>query len=428
VFYGARGNTGRTAAVIALLGAGRHAGPMTALPMTGPGPGRAGRRRSVRARLALLYGVLFLMCGAVLLAISNGLGSGWSDTRAVPAGAVPGPAAGRQQALADAVHVAVSHRFLLASLLAFAVMAVLSVLLGWLVAGRVLRPLRQMTAATQRISADRLHERLAMPGPGDELTDLADTIDGVLARLEDAFAAQRRFVANASHELRTPLATMRAALDVAEAKPGPVPPQTVALAGRIRAELDRTDELLEGLLTLARAQHAVLPGDGRVRLADTVAGALAARADAITARGLTVRQHAGSGGDWVQGSAALLARMTGNVIDNAVAHNQDGGWIRAVTGTTAGRACLVTETGGPVLDPAQVALLAQPFRRLGADRTGSDTGAGLGLSIVAAIAAAHGGTLELAARDGGGLRVTITLPLAQPPAAARQPAGAGWPG
>ena len=139
-------------------------------------------------------------------------------------------------------------------------MTVVSAVLGWIVAGRVLRPLRQITAATRRISADNLHERLAMPGPGDELKDLADTIDGLLERLEGAFAAQRRFVANASHELRTPLATMRASLDVAVAKPEPVPAQTVALAGRLRTELDRVDRLLEGFLVLARAQHGDLPG------------------------------------------------------------------------------------------------------------------------------------------------------------------------
>ena len=146
------------------------------------------------------------------------------------------------------------------SVVALAIMAVVSVVLGWFAAHRVLRPLRRMTAATRRISADNLHERLAVPGPADEVKDLADTIDGLLERLEGAFAAQRRFVANASHELRTPLATMRASLDVAKAKPEPAPPQTTALAARLRTELDQVDRLLEGLLVLARAQHGDLPG------------------------------------------------------------------------------------------------------------------------------------------------------------------------
>jgi DNA-binding response OmpR family regulator/HAMP domain-containing protein len=167
------------------------------------------------------------------------------------------------QAAAAQAHQAVSHQFLLGSVFALGVMTLVSVLVGWVAAGRVLRPLRVMTAATRRISAESLHERLAMPGPGDELKDLADTIDGLLARLESAFAAQRRFVANASHELRTPLATMRASVDVAVAKPGPVPAATLALAGRLRTELDRVDGLLDGLLMLARAQHGALPGSDR---------------------------------------------------------------------------------------------------------------------------------------------------------------------
>ena len=175
-------------------------------------------------------------------------------------------------------------------------MTVASAVLGWVVAGRVLRPLRAMTAATRRISADSLHERLAMPGPDDELKDLADTIDGLLERLEGAFAAQRRFVANASHELRTPLATMRASLDVAVAKPGPVPAPTIALAGRLRAELDQVDRLLDGLLDAGpRAARSRCRPD-QVSLGDLAAAALAARSAGIAARGLTVRQVNGSSG------------------------------------------------------------------------------------------------------------------------------------
>jgi signal transduction histidine kinase len=294
--------------------------------------------------------------------------------------------------------------------------------LGWLVAGRVLRPLRQMTAATRRISADSLHERLAVTGPGDELKDLADTIDGLLERLEGAFAAQRRFVANASHELRTPLTTMRASVDVAVAKPEPVPAQTIALADRLRAELDRVDGLLDGFLALARAQHGDLPGQTTLSLEYLAAAALAVRADAIAARHLTVHHATGSDGTWVTGSQALLCRMVDNVLDNAIGHNRDGGWISVTTGTDGHLARLVVETGGDVLDAGQVSQLAQPFRRLGADRTGSDHGSGLGLSIVDAIAVAHGGTLGLRARAEGGLAVSIGLPLA-----AGRLAGAGVP-
>jgi signal transduction histidine kinase len=383
----------------------------------------AAPRRTVRLRLTALYGVLFLVSGAVLLAIASGLVVSRSTTEASPAYAQQPPQSALAQAQAriqqlqqelaaqQSPHSSLGHLLLVGSLIALAVMTALSLLLGWAVAGRVLRPLREMTAATRRISADSLHERLAMPGPADEMKDLADTIDGLLERLESAFAAQRRFVANASHELRTPLATMRAAVDVAVAKPGPVPAPTIALAGRVRTELDQVDRLLEGLLALARAQHGVLPGVEMLSLGDIVSAALAARADAIAARKLAVRHRFGYDGARVTGSQPLLRRMVDNVIDNAIRHNHDGGWIRVST-QADGMARLLVETGGDVIDQRQVAQLAQPFRRLGADRTGSDTGAGLGLSIVAAIAAAHGGTLDLHARAEGGLRVSIGLPLA----------------
>ncbi len=370
-------------------------------------------RRTVRMRLTALYCVLFVLSAVVLLAITNGVGSSTSQTTTVTSG-------GAQQGRTVAVQAqtATSHQYLLGSAIALGVMAVVSVAAGWVIAGRVLRPLRVMTATTRRISADSLHERLAIDGPGDELKDLADTIDALLERLDGAFAAQRRFVANASHELRTPLATMRVSLDVAVAKPGPVPPGTITLAGQVRAELDKVDQLLEGLLVLARAQHGALPGRAVLPLDYVVSAALAAQEDAITARNLTVLHVSGSDGIWVEGSQPLLRRMADNVIGNAVCHNRDGGWIRITTAAGKGAARLTIENGGDILDPAQAAGLAQPFRRLGADRTGSDDGAGLGLSIVAAITQAHRGSLQLHARPGGGLKVTITLPLPLAPRAA----------
>ena len=351
-------------------------------------------RRTVRMRLTALYCVLFVLSAVALLvivAISNaGQGSGGPPSPPVP------------------VHSSIS-RYVRSSVIALGEMTVVSVAVGWVVAGRVLRPLRAMTATTRRISADNLHERLAIHGPGDELKDLADTIDALLERLDGAFAAQRRFVANASHELRTPLATMRVSVDVAAAKPGPVPPETITLAGQVRAELDKVDELLDGLLVLARAQHGVLPGRAVLPLDDVVSAALAAGGGAIAARNLTV---SGSDDVWVEGSQPLLRRMADNVIGNAVSHNRDGGWIRITTQADGDMARLTIENGGDILDPTQVAGLAQPFRRLGADRTGSDNGTGLGLSIVAAITEAHGGSLDLHASPGGGLKVMITLPLA----------------
>jgi hypothetical protein len=386
------------------------------------------RRRTVRLRLTVLYGVTFLLTGAGLLVIA-GLVTVGSSSRVSSTAPAPGQQPSTQalaqaqaqihrlqaQLAAEAGHTGqpLWHSLLIGSLVALAIMAAVSVVLGWFVANRVLRPLRKMTAATRRISADNLHERLAVPGPVDEVKDLADTIDELLERLEGAFAAQRRFVANASHELRTPLATMRASLDVAEAKPEPAPPQTTALAGRLRTELDQVDRLLEGLLVLARAQHGNLPGHTTLSLDAVVSAALAARTAATTAQGLTVRSTSGPDGTWVQGSQALICRMVDNVMDNAVTHNARGGWIKVRTEVNGPTAWLVVETGGDVLDQRQVQQLAQPFRRLAADRTGSGHGAGLGLSIVAAIAEAHGGTLDLYARPEGGLRVSIGLPLAR---------------
>ncbi|MEO3810196.1 HAMP domain-containing sensor histidine kinase [Sphaerisporangium sp. B11E5] len=374
--------------------------------------------RTVRVRFTALYGGLFLLSGAGLLIITNLFGMGaMGSTTVAPQPQPPQPEAALRhvaqlQAQLEGLHAAQSRQLLVGSLLALAVMGLVSAGLGRVVAGRVLRPLRTITAATRRISADNLHERLAVPGPADEVKDLADTIDELLERLEASFAAQRRFVANASHELRTPLATMRASLDVAVAKPGPVPAQTVTLADRLRTELDQVDRLLEGFLTLARAQHGDLPGDAPVSLGGVAGEVLAGRAADIAARDLTV--HDDTRGDaWVRGSRTLLSRMAGNVIDNAITHNEDGGWIRVATAAGDGTARLVVESGGEPLDEAQVALLSEPFRRLGADRTGSDTGSGLGLSIVASVATAHGGTLELTARPEGGLRVTVALPLAR---------------
>jgi signal transduction histidine kinase len=400
---------------------------------------------TVRVRLTALYGILFVISGALLLAIASGVAVGSSSVRmASPAsqgGGTPGSALAQAQArvhqlqnqLSQLQSQAVvqpgqqdlSHALLMASLIALAIMTVVSVLLGWLVAGRALRPVRQMTAAAQRISAHNLDERLAIRGPNDELKELGDTIDGLLERLETAFKAQRRFVANASHELRTPLATIRASLDVALAKPEPAPPQTVALAARLRTELDKIDQLLEAFLFLARAQHRNLPGQAVLPLDYLAATAVADQAAAISTRNLTVREESDPGGAWVEGSQALITRMVQNVIDNAVSHNDDGGWIQVRSGTAGGQAVLVVENGGAVLDQAQVRELSQPFRRIGADRIGSDRGSGLGLSIVAAIAEAHGGSVGLLARPEGGLRVSIQLPAAAAVPVGVVPSGAG---
>jgi signal transduction histidine kinase len=381
-----------------------------------------------------LYGALFFASGVLLVAIVSSVTAVRTSSSAVfPAHATaPGSAQADQRIRqleaqlaqqSQQSHTALSHGLVLASVIAIVAMTVISIVIGWILAARALRPVREMTATAQRISADSLDERLAVPGPQDELKELGDTIDGLLERLESAFSAQRRFVANASHELRTPLATMRASIDVALAKPEPAPPQTVALAGRLRGELDRIDKLLEALLALARAQHRDLPDRTELPLDYVVRAALADQRAAISAKNLTVDDSGGPGGAWVTGSQALLSRLVENVIDNAVRHNEQSGWIRIAAHADGQFATLEVENGGQLIDQRVASDLAQPFRRAGADRTGSDDGSGLGLSIVAAIAEAHGGRIDLRAREGGGLLVRVELPAAV--AVPSVPAGSG---
>ncbi|MFC3454143.1 sensor histidine kinase [Amycolatopsis speibonae] len=373
--------------------------------------------RPVRLRFTLLYAGLFLASGIVLLVLTNLL-AGNQLTETVPARS-PGTEQTSLAAAQQVIHglrdqlsdleAARARQLLVGSLIALAVMVVVSVVLGRIVAGRVLRPLRTITGATRQISAENLHERLAVPGPADEVKELADTIDDLLERLEASFAAQRRFVANASHELRTPLATMRASLDVAVGKPRP-PAQTITLADRFRTELDQVDSLLEGLLVLARAQHGVLDDEVPVSLRDLVSAALATRAADIAGKSLTVDDGDLQETARTLGSPTLLARVVDNLIDNAITHNHTGGWIRVATKEESGAVALLVETGGALFAQEHVDGLTQPFRRLAADRTGSEHGSGLGLSIVAAIAEAHGGHVRLRARPAGGLDVVISLP------------------
>jgi signal transduction histidine kinase len=374
------------------------------------------RRGTVGVRFTLLYTVGFLVSGIVLLGLTVLLSRGTVSSTG-PVGVPPAPDGGTaaeqqlrqlEEQLAT-VHDQQTRQLLAGSMVALVVMAVVSLLLGRALAARVLRPLRSITDATRRISADDLDRRLSVDGPTDEVKDLADTIDDLLERLEASFTAQRRFVANASHELRTPLATIRASLDVATAKPDPAA-GTVALAARVRTQLDRVEHLLDGFLVLARAQHGGFADTTVVDLADAVGTALRDRSTDLVAKDLRVTVDLPPG-TVTRGSPALLARLVDNVVDNAVTHNETGGWVE-VTGCTADETVLVVETGGRVLDQREVDRLARPFERLGVERTGSS---GLGLSIVAAVAAAHGGRLTLLARPDGGLRVSVALPGVKAP-------------
>jgi len=379
-------------------------------------------RPTVRWRLTLLYSVLFVICGAALLAITYYLFQKFAfnpPKRIVGADGRPIAQLAKVPTVIDAQRSIGLHHLQIYSGIALGIMAIVSVVLGWLVAGRVLAPLRTITATTERISERNLHERLAMSGPRDELRLLADTIDRLLERLEAAFEAQRRFVANASHELRTPLAMMRTTLDVAIAKPAGVPPQMHELDAELRLDLDHCDRLLESFLALARAENGRVPTHDHVALEPLITDALYARANRIAVKRLAVETHLSP--VEVAGSPTLLARMVENVIENAVRHNQPEGMIE-LTLSPLGKqqAQLTVDSSGPPLNPSAVAQLAQPFKRLGQDRIESQNGHGLGLSIVAAVVAAHNGSLELQARPEGGLRVQVTLPGA----AVQQPAGA----
>jgi signal transduction histidine kinase len=370
------------------------------------------RRGTVGTRITLLYVSVFFVSGVILLLVTFAFSTGSRTTVARPrASADPAGLTDAQQQLAAlqeqmaAQNVDQARRFVWGWAAALIVMGILSLLIGRLMAVHAIAPLRLITEVTRRISADSLNERIGIRWPNDEVKDLADTIDGLLERLEASFTAQRRFVANASHELRTPLATIRASLDVAVAKPDPAA-STVALADRLRTQLDRVDHLLDGLLVLARAQHGSPAETVSVDLADLVAGALRERAADVTAKNLTVTVDVPPR-TVAQGNRPLLARLVANVVDNAVTHNEDGGWVRIAGGLTDDATELIVETGGRVLDQAEVDRLTQPFERLGEERVGSS---GLGLSIVSAIATAHSGRLRLTARPEGGLMVLIVLP------------------
>ncbi|HEX4108188.1 MAG TPA: HAMP domain-containing sensor histidine kinase [Solirubrobacteraceae bacterium] len=370
------------------------------------------QRRTIRVRLTALYFAVFLASGAALLGITSAVWQGRTGGASQTVSAVPEPSSGAQRpSIVVTQHTSDWHQLLVAGAIGLAIMAAVSLALGWLLAGRFLRPLRTITATTRRISATNLHERLSLAGPDDELAELAGTFNELLDRLERSFAFERRFVANASHELRTPLAGMRASLDVAMGKPGPAPAHLDVLADRLRRELDHADRLLASFLTLAQTQQGPPTDESTVSLAELARAAIERRADAIAQLGLDVRQERCAQAP-VTGSQTLLARMVENAIDNAIGHNQPGGWVRVITEAGEHQARLIVENGGALLRPDEVGRLTEPFRRIGAERTGSGNGAGLGLAIIASIAEVHGGTLDLEALGAGGLRVAIMLPVA----------------
>jgi len=349
-------------------------------------------RLTLRTQLTLLYAGPFFLSGVALLSIpilqtSDSRPAGTQPPEPVPGGA---PDAGM-----DAL--------LTASAVGLTIMVVVSVVLGWLIAGRFLRPLRTITATARDISANNLHRRLGRTGHNDEFTVLAETLDDLFARLESSFESQRRFVANASHELRTPLTAERTLLQVALADPDADSAALRTACLEVLALGESQERLINALLTLAGGEQGL---DQRVPfelpvIARTV---LLGR----SARGIEVETSlapATAGGD-----PSLVESLVANLVDNALRHNVPGGWVRVATSVGEdGRARLRVTNTGPVIPPDEVDRLFEPFQRLGGQRLRHTDGHGLGLAIVRAIATAHGAAVRPKARPEGGLDVEVVF-------------------
>jgi two-component system sensor histidine kinase VanS len=373
--------------------------------------------RTVRLRLALLYSGLFLVLGVALLATTYLIfRSNTGVDLIVPTGTAHrsisrGALNDVRQMFAGAVERDTHglHQGLIQSGLALVVMTVVSVALGWLVAGRVLRPLRVMTATTREISERNLNERLALSGPRDELKDLADTVDGLLARLETHVAEQQRFAANASHELRTPLALTQTLLDVARKDPNGVNEE---LVDHLHAVNTRAIDLTEALLLLSRAERRSFTPE-HVDLSLIAEEATETLLPLAEKRGVNIET---SGEETpTSGSHALLLQLTTNLVHNAIVHNlSEDGTVWVTTSVHSERVVLTVENTGQQLTPQLVSTLAEPFQR-GTQRIRADhAGVGLGLAIVNSIAQAHDGALTLTPRAAGGLCVTVRLPATPP--------------
>ena len=396
-------------------------------------------RRTARLRLTILYGVVCLLFGAILLTVTYLLTWGLagpageiimatpqstaaaSQSSASPAAQQQNPGQPQQsfaspaprqegpgQPQTGAMQIAIDRRLLLArSGIALVIVSGGALGAGWLLAGRVLRPLGTITAAARRISASSLHERLALQGPDDELKELGDTLDGLFARLEASFDAQRRFAANASHELRTPLTRERALIEVTRADPASTAATWLDVSRDLLAFNAEQERLVEALLTLASSE-AGLSRREPLDLAVIASAALAVPRPGISGLGLEVRTAIQPA--VLDGDPLLVQQLVTNLIDNAVRHNIPGGDVQVITGTSDGHAVLSVANSGPAVPPAEVDRLLQPFQRLGPRRARRDDGHGLGLSIVGAIAAAHGAAVTLQPRSGGGLAVDVIFP------------------
>jgi signal transduction histidine kinase len=370
-------------------------------------------RPTVRTRLTLLLAALVVATGVVLLTVSYVLVVSTIHTTVSGPGTPVAP-----QNRSVTLDGPTTAGLLVEYSVLLPVLVVIACGLAWLVAGRMLRPLRQITDTAQRITGEGLHERLVLDGPADELTELGDTFDAMLARLEAAFTDQQLFAANAAHQLRTPMAVMRAELDLLLTGPQPSPDEVHDTATTLRRTVLSCERLLERLLTLTRG---MLGPEERepVRLDQIAEQALATATGTAHVQGLTIRP--GLHEARAYGDPSLLGELTGNLITNAVTYNCPDGWIAVSTRTDGDRVILEVSNSGEKITDTDLGGLVEPFRRAGRQRTG--TSSGLGLSIVRAIVAAHGGELGLRALAGGGLAVRVSLP-----GAGHQDATPGQPG
>ncbi|GAA2674553.1 MULTISPECIES: HAMP domain-containing sensor histidine kinase [Actinosynnema] len=290
---------------------------------------------------------------------------------------------------------------------AFLCVVVAAALLAWTITGRVLRPVHEVTDAARRLSAESLGERLRLVGPRDEVAELADTFDEMLDRLQAAFDSQRRFVANASHELRTPLSVIRTELDVTLSDPDADAEELRRMAEVVRSAGMRAEQLVSALLLLARTDGIGLAVREPVDVSALVESAWRAVRAEAEQRGVRAVFHLAPAP--AVGDPALLERIAGNLLENAVRHNAPDGWVEVRAEGGPVWTVLRVSSSGQLIAPELVEKLFEPFRRGGTDRT-ARTGTGLGLSIVRAAVAAHGGNVQAAAVPGGGLSVTVHLP------------------
>jgi signal transduction histidine kinase len=346
-------------------------------------------RPTIRLRLTALYALLVFLAGGLLLAVSYGLLDGHlHDTL--------------RDRDADAVLRDLRGQYVLA----LAAITVMAVLLGWLIAGRALGRLRAIEAAASAVSGESLGRRVALEGPDDELRELANSFDAMLERLDSAFASQKRFVANASHELRTPLTVLRTEVEVALSDPDASLDELRATVEVVRDEVTRFEALLDSLLALARSEARALERDETLDLAETARRVVERVRPEAARHAVRLSLHAER--MTVAGDPDLLEQLVFNLVDNAVRHNRRGGFAEVRLGPRGTGALLEVTNSGPPVPEAEVEHLTEPFQRF--DRRRSRHGAGVGLSIVRAVASAHGGRLSVAAREGGGLIAEVVLP------------------